>query len=157
MKIALSLKKEFLFDLIPRANTALIVCAACLGAYLAFSLVRPHEYSELSRRISAQTGSQAGSRSLRTMEARPVFAEGTFKAKYLFSSVTKKAGEQNKKDFQLLGISVGAKNLAMIRDTRNNKDYYCAVGDAIGALRVKEIARDKVVLESPDGLIEINR
>ena len=155
MKYALVWNKDAFFALIPRINVALIACAVCLGAYLFYSLARPHEYGSLNKRWAQ---SRAGSsRSWQEAEARPVFAEGTFKAKYLFTTVKKKTGEQDRKDFQLLGISVGTKNLAMIRDVRNNKDYYCVVGDMVGIYRVKEIFRDKVLLESSEGTLEINR
>ena len=74
--------------------------------------------------------------------------QAVFKTKPLFNTYVKKAQLREKEDYVLLGVSIGNKNLAMIKDTVGNKDYYCTEGDKIGVFRVKRIFKDKVILES---------
>ncbi|MCX5701714.1 MAG: hypothetical protein NTW64_01885 [Candidatus Omnitrophica bacterium] len=77
-----------------------------------------------------------------------------FKSKPLFKIYVNKSQLREKENFILLGVSVGKKNLAMIRDTVGNKDYYCTEGDSVADFKVKSILSDKVILESDkDSLI----
>jgi type II secretory pathway component PulC len=87
----------------------------------------------------------------------PAFKEKIFKNKQLFYAPAQEKPGQKKAEFILLGISVGNRNLALIRDVVENKDYYCTIGDSIGAFRVKEILRDKVVLEADGNTMEITQ
>ena len=87
----------------------------------------------------------------------PAFEENIFKKKHLFSQSAKKKAEEKKPEFILLGVSVGDKNLAMIRDVNGNKDYYCLEGESIGNFRVKQVFKNKVILESEGKILEIRQ
>jgi type II secretory pathway component PulC len=78
----------------------------------------------------------------------PVYKQDLFKTKPLFNTYVKKAQLQEKQDFILLGVSLGDKSLAMIRDVLGNKNYYCTEGDKVGVFKVKRISKDQVILES---------
>ena len=78
----------------------------------------------------------------------PVSQPELFKSKPLFNTYVQRRQLKEKEDFVLLGVSVGIKNLAMIKDTVGNKDYYCTEGDKIAGFIVKSIFKDKVILES---------
>ncbi len=85
------------------------------------------------------------------------FKGEVFKRKNLFNTSAKKTAGAQREAFVLLGVSTGDKNLAMIRDTAANKDYYCKEGDKIGAFMVREIFKDKVVLESDGNLLVVSQ
>lgn len=78
----------------------------------------------------------------------PVYKQDLFKTKPLFNTYVKKTQLLEKQDFILLGVSLGDKSLAMIRDVLGNKDYYCTEGDKVGVFKVKRISKDQVILES---------
>lgn len=149
------MRPQAMYQLIPKLNAGLIASAALLAGYLVYSLVQPFDYSRQAGRTDRAARPRTELRI--PAAAGPVFAEGTFKAKYLFSQPAKKANGPVARQYVLLGISVGTKDLAMIRDVKNKKDYYCGVGDMVADYRVLEIHKDRVVLESADGLLEIGR
>ena len=84
-----------------------------------------------------------------------MFKEELFKNRRLFSASFAGKVQEKESVFILLGVSMGTKNLAMIRDQAENKNYYCALGDNIGSFKVKQILRDKVILESADTTLEL--
>lgn len=147
--------RSALFALLPKLNVLLILSAAALVVMLVMTLSRPYELDF------------AGSRAIDVQEStapfggfgddRFVLDEQLFSRKMLFGDAVRKKQEAPRKEFTLLGISMGRKLLAMLRDTRENKDYYCGIGDSIGDYVVMDIQKDKVVLQSPEGLLEITR
>ena len=150
------LNKENFFQLVLKLNVLLIFSAVLLTVYLYSSINRTYDSSnvrsknKIARPLELLVkGAVSG--------AVPLFQEDVFKKKQLFNQAANKKPEQVKKVFTLLGVSMGKKNIAVIRDIKANKDYYCSVGDMIGDLQVKEILRDKVVVESASGTLEISR
>jgi type II secretory pathway component PulC len=150
------LNKDIFFNLLPKLNILLIVSAAILTASLYSNINRTYDF----------TGGTAKNRLARPLElivkgepanSVPLFQEDIFKQKSLFNQATTKKAAPGKKVFILLGVSMGKKNIAVIRDVKASKDYYCSIGDPVGDYQVKEILRDKVILESADGTLEINR
>ncbi len=150
-----SLAQNALFGLVPKLNVLLILAAVFLVVLLVMTLSRPYELDGAgSRSIEVQEGnSSLGG----IADEKFVLDEQLFTRKMLFGDAVRKKQEAPKKEFALLGISTGSKLLAMIRDTRENKDYYCKIGDAIGDFIVKDIQKDKVILQSSEGLMEITR
>jgi type II secretory pathway component PulC len=75
----------------------------------------------------------------------------------LFSASGKKTVSQDTKSIVLVGVSMGEKKLAIIRNTKTNKDYYCTEGDIAGDYTIKQILKDKVILESEGNTLELIR
>ncbi len=150
------LNKDVFFQLLFKFNILLIFSAALLTVFLYKSINRTYDF------FNGQSNNKRGW-PLELMaynaasETVPLFQEDIFKKKHLFNQEVTKKPELEKRVFTLLGVSMGEKNIAVIRDTRANKDYYCSKGDMIGDFKVKEILMDKVVLESVSGILEISR
>jgi len=131
-------------------NTLLTLAVLVLAHYLFLSLKQPYQ-------PKAQGVELMDNEEPVKLQEIPAFKEKIFKNKQLFyASVEEKPG-QKKAEFILLGISVGDRNLALIRDVVEKKDYYCTIGDRIGAFRVKQILIDKVVLEADGNTMEITQ
>jgi hypothetical protein len=152
-----ALNKDTFFNLVSKLNILLIVSAAILTAGLYSSINRTYDSTNV------QTGSKLV-RPLELMVKRPVtdsvplFQEDIFRKKPLFNLGTAKKPLAEKKEFILLGVSMGKKNIAVIRDVKANKDYYCSIGDPVADYQVKEILKDKVILEtSSNETLEISR
>lgn len=145
MKITM---RESLCRVIPRLN--LVLCLSVLGLVFYLLSIWKHLYQPRMQKF--ETAVIEPSIKLREI---PVFKEELFKNRRLFS--TSFAGKVQEKEsvFILLGVSMGTKNLAMIRNQAENKNYYCALGDNIGSFKVKQILRDKVILESADTTLEL--
>ncbi len=150
------LNKDNFFQLVLKFNVLLIFSAALLTAHLYSSINRTYDSSNVRSKNKRARPLELMAKGAAS-DAVPLFQEDIFRKKQLFNQPSTKKPEQVKKVFTLLGVSLGKKNIAVIRDTKANKDYYCSAGDMIGDLRVKEILRDKVVLESASGTVEINR
>lgn len=144
------LNRESLWRVIPTLN--LMLCVSVLGLVFYLLSIWKHLYQPRTQKFEAAVIEP----SIRLREA-PVFKEGFFKIRQLFN--TSAAGKQKEKKsaFILLGVSLGKKNLAMIRDTAENKNYYCVRGDSIGSFKVKQILKDKVLLESADNTLELTK
>lgn len=151
------LNKDVFFSLVPKLNILLILCAALLTVKLYSSINRTYDSSNIQskRKIAKPLELMMGKETI--SEQAPLFQEDIFKKKELFNLATNKNLTPEKRSFVLLGVSSGKKNIAVIKDTKDNKDYYCSEGDLIGDFQVKEIFKDKVVLKSIDGLLEITR
>lgn len=148
--------KERVFTFIPKINLLLTISAIIFLTYLAFKIVQPYRIVTINpREIKIKPLGLINTESLASKGAM-AFDEGLFR-KQLFSYAARKKVEPGKGGFILLGVSLGQKKLAMIRDARENKDYYCAEGDIILGLRVKEISKDRVVLEKDNESIELSR
>ena len=148
---------KLLNGIIPKINLLLSLSVVVLGIYLSLNLSRPYSGVSLgSRGFKTQPLELMGKESSVILQATPGFSEEIFKRKQLFNQSGKKNPALKKRTLILLGVSVGDKNLAMIRNTEDNKDYYCTQGDKIGDFRVKQILKDKVILESESGTLEIN-
>ncbi len=151
------INKETFFNLVPKLNVILIVSAGILTASLYSSINRAYEVdnvqsrNKIARPLELMAKGAAGG-------AVPLFQEDIFKKKLLFNQPTAKKLAPEKKVFIFLGVSMGKKNIAVIRDVKANKDYYCSVGDPAGDYQVKEIFKDKVILESSaNETLEISR
>ncbi|MEK6568624.1 MAG: hypothetical protein AABZ27_07820 [Candidatus Omnitrophota bacterium] len=142
------LNSESLYRVIPRLN--LVLCLSVLGLVFYLLSIWKHLYQPRTRKF--ETAVIEPSIKLREV---PIFKEELFKNRRLFSTFFTGKVQERKSAFILLGVSMGTKNLAMIRDQVENKNYYCALGDSIGSFKVKQILRDKVILESADTTLEL--
>ena len=145
-------------NLVYKINVLLSLSAVALVAYLALVRLQPYCPVLLSERtLKLEVPGLISKESSAMLKGAYAFDEKIFKKRQLFSqSVTKKA-EEKKIEFILLGVSVGDKNLAMLRDVTAKQDYYCVAGDRIGVFKVKEIFKDKVILESEGKMLEIRQ
>jgi type II secretory pathway component PulC len=150
------LNKKTFFALLPKLNFLLIFSAALLTVNLYSSISRTYDSTNVRSKNKMARPVELMAKGA-PVENAPLFQEGIFNKKPLFTQGMTKKPEPEKKVFSLRGVSVGKKNIAVIRDTGANKEYYCSEGDMIGDYRVKEISRDKVVLESTSGILEITR
>jgi hypothetical protein len=142
------------YHVIPKINVGLIISGFLLGGYLLFTLSRPYHGIIDDKQLDLQSFDSVVKK---TLDAVPPFNKGIFKNSELFSSFGKKAASQGGRNLVLLGVSMGQKKLAVIRDTKANKDYYCTEDDIAGEYRIKEIFKDKVILEYDGSILEITR
>ncbi len=152
------LSKEKLYTLIPKANVCLSVSAAVLVIYLILHLRMSYDIM-FARNIQFKSKPYEliESELFQLMGPAPRFEEQAFGGKELLNASAKEKGAQ-KKQFILLGTSIGSKSLAMIRDVQSNKEYYCKEGDKVGNFTVSRILKDKVILESEGGtMLEITQ
>ncbi len=152
------LDKYNFFKLIPAINIVLSFSAVVLVFVILFNMKRQYypDFAGSKTLISGQIGI-IGTENAKIVPAIPAFNEDIFKRKKLFNFSKRKSKEPEKREFILLGASVGEKNIAMIKDTRENKDYYCREGDKIGGFIIKQIVKDKVILESEGNILIISQ
>ncbi len=143
--------KIVIYKLVPRINIALIVCVFVLGGYLLFLVTSPYKISVQHKRNSNVLWKKD------TASKLPVFDASVLRQRPLFGAGGKKSSAHENKVMVLLGVAMGDKKSAMIRDVKANKDYYCSEGDMVGDYRVKEIQKDKVIIEYEGSVIEIAR
>ena len=142
--------------MIKKLNILLTLSAIILIAFLSLKMLKPSQAISLNaKNFKIKPFALINNESIISNSAAP-FDEEIFKRQIFGQSAKKKTGKE-KQEFLLLGVSVGQKKLAMIRDTRENKDYYCAEGDIIVGFRVKQIFKDRVILESDSRTIEISQ
>jgi type II secretory pathway component PulC len=144
--------KVLFFNVVPKINVVLILSVFVLGGYLLVLMSRPYQISvpgKSSRNVLWKTDA--------ILNKLPVLDVAALGQHPLFVSAGKKSVGQENKVMLLLGVALGDKKSAMIRDVKANKDYYCAEGDMVGAYQVKEITKDKVVLEYDGSIVEIAR
>ncbi|MFA6217009.1 MAG: hypothetical protein WDL87_05085 [Candidatus Omnitrophota bacterium] len=154
------LSKNTIFVLLSKINLVLVCCMIALVFSIAFTSLRPYRpFVGLASRVSKLSGVLDAARNSFASREIPVFNENVFKQRQLFNSVAgQKQLAQENAVFEFLGfVNAGEKSAAMLLDTQNKKKYYCLVGDMIGAYRVKDISRDRVVLESEGKILEITR
>ena len=152
------LNKEYLFKFLPKINLLLTLSVITLVIYLGISLMRPYQpYAFDSLRVKDE--SELVSKELsQDFNKLPDFREGVFNRRALFYTSLEAKPKEEEAEFQLLGVvAVGDKISAMLRDIRARKDYYCVEGDEIGAYKVKQIFRHRVILESKGTILEISR
>jgi len=143
-----------LYTVIPKINVALIISGFLLGGYLLMAMSRPYQVGSMNDKPVKSKPVDAVAKSFAKV---PQFSAEAFKKSELFRSSGKRSPVQDTKSFVLLGVSMGDKKLAILRDTKANKDYYCTEGDVVGEYTIKEIFRDKVVLEYDGNTLEITR
>jgi hypothetical protein len=131
----------FFYKAAPAFNAALTLSAAVLSIYL-FMHVRETYHPGAPRNVLSQAEIP------KLKQEQPLFDDGVFSEKRLFTGYSKKTSAVEKENFILRGVSIGEKNLAVIKDVLNNKEYYCREGDSIGAFSVKRILKEQVILES---------
>ncbi|MFA5118272.1 MAG: hypothetical protein WC695_05410 [Candidatus Omnitrophota bacterium] len=154
------MSKNTIFVLLPKLNIILACCMIVLVFSIAFTSLRPYRpFIGLASRVSKLSGVLDAAKNSYASREIPVFNENVFKQRQLFSSAAgQKQLSQENAIFEFLGfVNAGEKSAAMLLDVQNKKKYYCLVGDMIGAFRVKDIARDRVVLESEGKIMEITR
>lgn len=146
------------YTVISYSNPLLAISAFFLSGYLALLLWRPYAPAD----ITAKKHTYSADALLKGLFFVPgessAFDESAFKGKTLFSKTgAAEAVSPKKNSFTLLGVSLGDKKIAIIRDTFENKNYYCRQGDAIGIFKVSHISKDRVLLESPSETIELRQ
>ena len=152
-----ALNKDTFLNLLPKLNVLLIITAAILTAWLYSSINRTYDSTNVQTRSKPVRPLELMVKNPAT-DSVPLFQEDIFKKKPLFNLGAAKKPVAEKKEFVLLGVSMGKKNIAVIRDAKANKDYYCSVGDPVADYQVKEILKDKVILESSSNeTLEISR
>jgi len=152
--------KEYNFAKIIQAIIITLSCSAVVLIFIVlFNLGKPRSLSLTGgmARFSEQTEISGRIKPIKDLEAIPDFSEEIFKRKQLFNFSKLKSKNTKDQEFILLGLSTGEKNIAMIKDTKDNKDYYCKEGDKIGNYNVKQIVKDKVILESEGNIIVISQ
>ncbi len=150
--------KEFTFNILPKVNLLLILGVIVLTIYLCLNLLRPYQPFAFDKGRFKNGSGLVNEESSMPFKNLPVFDEGIFKERALFSPLLEKKPQQEEATFELLGlISIGEKNAAMIRNLKENKDYYCLGGEAIGDFKVREVFKDRVILESEGKILEIRR
>jgi hypothetical protein len=151
----LRLTRESLLRILPGVNIALGASAVVLTGYFFMSLGQPNYIMPLEQLRSRQLH-QASPRAETT--ELPSFSDAIFGKKALFPvSEAPRQAPPPEHQFVLLGVSLGDKSLAMIRDTKTSQDYYCAPGDSIGGFKVVHITKHKVILDSGSQVVEINQ
>ena len=153
------LNKELFFKILPKINALLFLSVIVLTIYLCLNILRPYQPSALSRGRFIEQGELLSNEIAMRLENVPDFQERIFKERTLFSPlvVAERKPQQEETSLELLGlVSVGDKFAAMIRDTKEQKDYYCMGGEIIGEFTVKQILKDKVILESEKGRLELS-
>jgi type II secretory pathway component PulC len=153
------LSKNTIFVLLPKINFILACSMIVLVFSIAFTSLRPYRpFIGLASRVSKLSGALDIVKSSYVSKDIPVFNENVFKQRQLFSPAVEQKTAQENAIFEFLGfVNAGEKSAVMILDTQNKKKYYCLVGDMIGGYRVKEISRDRVILESEGKQMEITR
>jgi len=142
--------------MIKKLNILLTLSALILIVFLSLKMLKPNQTIPLNAKdFKIKPFALTNNESI-IFKGAAAFDEEIFKRR-IFGQSAKKKTEKEKQEFLLLGVSVGQKKLAMIRDTRENKDYYCAEGDIIVGFKVKQILKDKVILESDSRTIEISQ
>ena len=145
-------------NFVPKVNISLSLSIIVLAVYFAIVQMQPYPSVALSNRnLKSEASRLINKESSAMLKGTYTFDEKIFKKKSLFSQPVKKKAEEKKQVFILLGVSVGDKNLAMIRDVTENRDYYCVEGDRIGSFKVKQILKDRVILESEGKTLEISQ
>ena len=111
MKIAM---RESVYRVIPRLN--IVLCLSVLGLVFYLLSIWKHLYQPRMQKFETAVIEP----SIKLREA-PVFKEGLFKNRRLFSTSFTGKAQEKKSALILLGVSIGTKNLAMIRNQAENK------------------------------------
>ena len=146
--------RDFLYAVLPAANIMLLLSSLVLCAYWVYRIISP--YTVVAVPVSKKADA-AVILSPQMSLPMPVYDADIFKRSIFLGTSSKKNVSQEKRALIFVGASIGRKNLAVIRDTRANKDFYCTVGDKIGEFKVTAITKDKIILESDGQPVEITR
>lgn len=131
------------------------VSAVGLMTYFFMSLGQPNYITPLEQLRSRQ---QQQVQVRAEDQALPAFSDDIFRKKPLFPlSEAPRLSPIPEHEFILLGVSLGEKSLAMIRDTKTNQDFYCGMGDSIGGFKIVHITKHKVILDSGTEIVEVNQ
>lgn len=145
------LNRENLYRLISTLNLLLCLSVWGLAFYLFSASGRPYQPQKREFELEAEAEAEPS----RSPREAPAPNEWLFKSKRLFNMSSTGRQEKKKSTLVLLGVSLGKRNLAVIKDTAEHKDYYCAAGDSIGPFKVKRILKDRVILESEGNILEL--
>lgn len=129
----------------------LVLCLSVLGLVLYLFSIRKHPYHPRTQKFELLNSEPS------KLQEAPALKEWLFKSRQLFNTSLPRKQEEKKAEFVLLGVSLGKRNLAVIRDTAEHKDYYCAAGDSIGSFKIRQILKDKVILESEGRTMELSK
>ena len=152
----MKINRDNIFAIISKLNILLTLSAVILVGFLSLKMLKPDQVISFDAKNFKIKPFVFTNNEPAILKGAAAFDEGVFKRQIFGQSAKKKTGKE-KQQFLLLGVSLGQKKLAMIRDTKENKDYYCAEGDIIVGFKVKQIFKDKVILESDSRTIEISQ
>lgn len=156
-----ALRQWFMEHPIRRLNLILTCLLAVLLAYLVVDVAmasrRYKKYAEVPVTSSSPILSQEAAAS-----AGPSVDEylTTLKNQDVFRTATMTGSSSNKgvpvpasplEGFKLVGISWGTDPEAIINDTRSNKTFFVKPGNRVGALTIREITRESVILTTDGG------
>jgi hypothetical protein len=144
---------EVFYKFIPKLNALFTFSTVMLVVYL-FLNIRNAYYPKM------QIVEQKSLNFPVLLQDSAIYKQELFNGRQLFITFAKKSQQaktQENERFILLGVSTGEKNLAMIKDPISNKDYYCKVGDKVEDFRVREILKNRVILESAEETLVLNR
>lgn len=143
------INRNNLYRFIATSNLLLCLSVWWLVFYLFSVSMRPYHPQRKEFESAADMGQSQALRQASGLN------EWLFKSKRLFSMSLPGKQEKKKNTLVLLGVSLGKRNLAVIRDAAEGKDYYCSAGDSIGIYKVRRILKDRVILESEGNTIEL--
>ena len=152
------LNRGLYYKVLPTVNVLLLVSALFFCGSLLLKLLHSSKNSFIfDNSCLAASGPLDWPPGL-VLESSVGYKRERFSNRDLFIARTRGIRQSAQGEFQLLGlISAGEKTAAMIRDLSEKKDYYCLGGEKIGSYIVKEILKDRVILESEGKTLEITK
>ena len=148
--------RDCFFNILPRINLALFILSIILAIFLLGNIIRSYQTIRLNKDDFARGEKELGESRVTSLMKLPAFDKNVFTQSSLFNAPGKEAPSVSGLEVELLGIvSVGAEHAATIRDKKDNVEYYCLGGEVIGDFTVKEVFKDKVILESEDKTLEL--
>ena len=155
------LNRENIFVMINKINFLLTVSVIILVVFLCINLLSAQQPFTFNYRDIKNKSELIDP--VMKLDEIPVFQESIFKRGSMFTGslsqpLLEHKLQQEEVGIELLGlVSVGDKTAAMIRDIREKKNYYCVGGEEIGGFKVKQVLKDKVILESEGKMLELSR
>lgn len=146
--------------IISTLNAIFFLSAVALTGYLYFNTLRARQPFAFDKELYVKRPETENRQILSFLEKIPAFDENIFRQRRLFEFIPEQKPQAQEEGItlELLGlVSVGEKNAAMIRDIKENKDYYCFGGEIIGKFKIKQILEDRVIIEYEGKVMEINQ
>lgn len=133
--------------------------AAGLTVALAYSLCVPYAQDIAARPVAGRgEGNLLPWETVKIYQSRPFRLE-LFRQKKLFdcqdSSGENRPERPPQEALLLLGVSLGERRLAVIRDEAQRREYYVAEGDWAAGFQVETIEKDRVVLKAKGKTLEL--
>jgi len=147
-----------MLKILPKINLLLIIFVVILIVYLGVCFLQPSRAFKLDAQSPNIQARQYSGNKDAAAKKMAVLDEGIFTKRSLFSPLLENKQPQEKGIFELAGlVSVEGKYAAMLKDVKTKKSYYCLVGDTVGIYTVKQISKDRVILESGGKTLEITK